>query len=201
MTITNAFLTYAALGYGPARLLPIIPPDATVSERSSLHKRVGTEQDPRGKTPGVKNRAGEWHSFDWVPYEADEHDLTRWHAMGAGVGIKTGNGLIAIDADTDDLAEAAIVRDVIEAGLGKLPIRVGRYPKALYLCRVMATIATRASTSAHAGPTAPTRSASRSCLPAVSSSRTACTRRRASPIPGPAISSHSPSFRPSARRR
>lgn len=136
MTITNAFLTFTALGYGPARLLPIIPPDAAVSERSSLHKRVGTEQDPRGKTPGVKNRAGEWHSFDWVPYEADEHDLTRWHAMGAGVGIKTGNGLIAIDADTDDLAEAAIVRDVIEARLGKLPIRVGRYPKALYLCRV-----------------------------------------------------------------
>ena len=114
MTITNAFLTYAALGYGPARLLPIIPPDATVSERSSLHKRVGTEQDPRGKTPGVKNRAGEWHSFDWVPYEADEHDLTRWHAMGAGVGIKTGNGLIAIDAESIKFYESRAVLNTVK---------------------------------------------------------------------------------------
>lgn len=136
MTITNAFLTFTALGYGPSRLLPIIVPDATISERSSLHKRVGTEQDPRGKTPGVKNRAGEWHSFDWVPYEADETDLTRWHAMGAGVGVKTGGGLIAIDADTDDMDEARTVKEIVEAHLGKLPIRVGRYPKALYLCRV-----------------------------------------------------------------
>lgn len=136
MTITNAFLTYTALGYGPQRLLPIIPPGAEISERSSLHKRVGTEQDPRGKTPGVKNRAGLWHSFDWVPYEADEQDLTRWHAMEAGVGIKTGNGLLAIDADTTNADEARIIRDLCELHLGRLPVRVGRYPKALYLCRV-----------------------------------------------------------------
>ncbi len=135
-TITNAFLTFSALGYGPTRLLPVIPPGVPISPRSSLHKRVGTEQDPRGKTPGVKNRVGEWHSFDWVPYEADTADLERWHAMGAGVGIKTGHGLIAIDADTTDADEARIIRDVIEERLGRLPVRVGRYPKALYLCRV-----------------------------------------------------------------
>lgn len=136
MTITNAFLTYTALGYGPQRLLPIIPPNAEISERSSLHKRVGTEQDPRGKTPGVKNSAGLWHSYDWVPYEANDLDMPRWHRMGAGVGIKTGNGLIAIDADTTDADEARIIRDLCEQHLGRLPVRVGRYPKALYLCRV-----------------------------------------------------------------
>lgn len=136
MTITNAFLTYTALGYGPARLVPITPPDAEISESSSLFKRVGTPQDGRGKTPGVRNRAGLWHSFDWVPYEADEEDLTRWHAMGAGVGVKTGAGLVAIDADTTDAENARIIRDIVEEHLGRLPVRVGRYPKALYLARV-----------------------------------------------------------------
>jgi len=132
----NPFLTYTALGYGPARLVPIIPPDAQISEGSSLFKRVGTDQDGRGKTPGVKGPNGSWYSFDWVPHQADETDLARWGRMGAGVGIKTGDGLIAIDADTLDSTDARIIRDIIEQQLGRLPVRVGRYPKALYLCRV-----------------------------------------------------------------
>lgn len=136
VTNLNPFLTFAALGYGPARLVPIVPPDAKISEGSSLFKRCGTEQDGRGKTPGVRGHSGAWHSFDWVPHEADMHDLERWSKMGAGVGIKTGDGLFAIDADTTDAEEARIIRDLVEQHLGRLPVRVGRYPKALYLCRV-----------------------------------------------------------------
>jgi hypothetical protein len=123
-----------ALGY--QRLIPIIPPDAPISEGSALAPRIGTSQDARGKTPGVKGRAGAWFGFDWVPYEADEADLTRWHAMGAGTGIKTGHGVYAIDADTLDEASARTIRDTAQTFFGDLPIRVGRYPKALYLIRV-----------------------------------------------------------------
>lgn len=134
MKSSNPFEFFHGLGF--KRLTPIVPPDANISPRSTLYKRVGTKQDGRGKTPGVKASDGLWSGFDWLPYEADTKDLHRWHGMRAGVGIKTGNGLIAIDADTLDTARAKIIRDTIEAKLGRLPIRVGQYPKALYLCRV-----------------------------------------------------------------
>lgn len=130
----NPFERFWSLGY--EALLPIIPPDAEISERSSLHKRVGTPQDGRGKTPGTRGRDGKWSSFDWSPYHADLDDLARWQGMGAGVGIKTGGELIAIDADTLNLTYARIIQETVDATLGRLPVRVGNYPKALYLCRV-----------------------------------------------------------------
>jgi hypothetical protein len=130
----NPFLRFAALGY--TRLVPIIPHDATISERSSLHARVGTKQDGRGKTPGIRWRDKTWSGFDWIPYEADERDFHRWHAMGAGVGIKTGDGLVAIDADTTDIDHARIIRDTMEELFGLTPIRIGQFPKALYPLRV-----------------------------------------------------------------
>ena len=40
------FEDLAALGY--SRLVPIIPPDAPISARSTLASRVGTRQDGRG---------------------------------------------------------------------------------------------------------------------------------------------------------
>ena len=123
-----------ALGY--TRLVPIIPPDARIGETSSLYKRIGTRQDARGKTPGTLGRNGCWYGFDWVPYKAEPEDLTRWAGMGAGVGIKTGHGLHAIDADTLDENCARIIRDAVQTHFGKTPIRVGQYPKALYLIRV-----------------------------------------------------------------
>jgi hypothetical protein len=61
--------------------------------------------------------------------------------MGAGVGIKTGlqgdgTSLVAIDADTLNAEHAKTIRDIVDARLGRLPVRVGNHPKALYLCRV-----------------------------------------------------------------
>jgi len=129
------FRRFWDLGYG-SRLIPIIPPDADISERSTLFKRIGTRQDGRGKTPGTRGRDGKWSSFNWADYQADESDLERWTKMGAGVGIKTGGGLIAIDADTLNTQHAVTIRDAIDARLGRLPIRVGRSPKALYVCRI-----------------------------------------------------------------
>lgn len=129
----SAFHRIYALGY--QRIVPVIPPDAEVSPYSSLHKRVGTRQDARGKLPGTKGKHG-WASWDWTQHTTDPQDFDRWHAMGAGTGIVTGDGLLAIDADTTDEALAKIIRDVVLAHIGQTPIRVGRYPKALYLIRV-----------------------------------------------------------------
>lgn len=134
MSKRNPFLAFQALGY--TRLVPIIPPDAKISEKSTLFKRLNTPQDGRGKTPGVRNRDGLWSGFDWLPYEADDRDLERWSNMGAGVGIKTGDGLILIDADTMNEDHARTIRDAIRDQLGDMPVRVGNYPKAGYLCRV-----------------------------------------------------------------
>ncbi|CDP52342.1 hypothetical protein [Devosia sp. DBB001] len=137
MDIANHFQRFYARGF--TRLVPIIPPGVEISPNSTLYKRVDTKQDGRGKTPGRRNQDGTWGSFDWNLYECDETDLDRWQAMGAGVGIKTGDmgdgtSLVAIDADTKD--HAAQVLQGVQDLLGPLPVRVGNYPKALYLCRV-----------------------------------------------------------------
>jgi RecA-family ATPase len=129
----NAFRRFANRGF--SRLVPIVPPKAPISPRSSIYKRVGTPQDARGKVPGERNDDGLWRSFDWSKHEATADDFERWHDMGAGVGIKTGDGLVAIDADTLGVNEAVVVRDAIQRRFGRLPIRVGRDPKAIYLVR------------------------------------------------------------------
>lgn len=132
-TPINQHRRYHDLGYD---VVPVIPHDAEISPRSSLYKRVGTHQDGRGKTPGRKYN-GLWSSYDWpAAPPADERDLERWHEMGAGVGIRTGNGLVGIDADTTDKDHAATIRDIVQKHIGRLPVRVGRYPKALYPVRV-----------------------------------------------------------------
>lgn len=133
-TTTSDFQRLWALGY--TRVLPVIPHDAEISENSSLYRRVGTHQDARGKLPGTKGYSGKWSSWDWTQHITDADDLPRWEAMGAGVGIATGDGLIAIDADTIDEALAKVIRDKVKEHFGETPIRVGRYPKALYLIRV-----------------------------------------------------------------
>ncbi len=135
MTTTNNFLRFQALGY--KRLVPVIPPDAEISETSSLHRQIGKATDPRGKAVGIKGRNGKWYGFDWLPYEHDDNDLARWHTMGAGVGVKTGDGLVMIDADTQNVEHAKIIRDQLALLLPDpaLVVRVGNYPKAGYVIR------------------------------------------------------------------
>ena len=137
--LADPFRELWALGY--RRLVPIVPPDAVLSERSSMAARLRAGKDPRGKAVGVRNHDGVWFGFDWVKHEADEADLDRWHAMGAGVGIKTGaqhdgTWLIGIDADTLNPATAADVETVVRRFFGQAPTRIGRAPKALYVVRL-----------------------------------------------------------------
>jgi len=133
MQNTNHFAVLWALGY--RRLVPITPPGCTVSEKSSLFIRMQKGDDARGKAPGIRWPDGTWSGFDWLARESTEDDLARWHDMGAGVGIKTGQGLVLIDADTKDVERAKIIRDGVTKHFGQLPIRIGNYPKAGYLVR------------------------------------------------------------------
>ena len=117
---------------GFRRLIPIIPPGAPVAADSHLSRRIAAGKDPRGKAPGVRWTNGVWTGFGWTKCEADERDLLRWAAMGANVGIKTGGGLGAFDADLSDPEWAKICGQILDRKFGQLPARIGRWPKALY---------------------------------------------------------------------
>jgi len=130
---TNQFEAIWSKGY--RRLCPIIPPGAPISDRSNIKKRIAAGDDARGKIPGTKWPDGTWAGFDFVAHESTGQDVARWHAMGAGVGIKTGNGLVLIDADTKNPEWADKIKTAIHTMFGDLPVRIGNYPKAGYLCR------------------------------------------------------------------
>jgi hypothetical protein len=130
----NAFAKLWALGY--QRLVPITPPNCTVSERSSLFRRIKHGDDARGKAPGMRWSGGSWSGMDWIRLTCTEADLAKWHSWGAGVGIRTGDGLALIDADTLHEDRAKIILEAVQKHFGTLPVRIGRYPKAGYLIRV-----------------------------------------------------------------
>ncbi|MCY0148329.1 bifunctional DNA primase/polymerase [Hoeflea sp. G2-23] len=127
----NPFKKLLDLGF--TRLVPIIPPNAPISERSNLFKRIEKGDDARGKVPGIRWPDGSWSGYDFV--SSEEIHADKWHEMGANVGIKTGQGLVGIDADTKTLEHAKIIKELIEAKFGHLPVRIGDFPKALYLVK------------------------------------------------------------------
>ena len=133
---TSGFASVAAKGYRP---IPIIPPGAPISPLSNIAKRLAKGEDPRGKVPGVKRPDGSWTGFDWVKYEFDHRDISRWASWGSSIGIKTGAcgdwSVGAIDADLWEQWSAKICLDAIVEKFGHLPIRIGKYPKALYVFR------------------------------------------------------------------
>lgn len=118
-------------------LVPIVPPGSPISDRSVLRKKPKAI----GKVPGVKGHDGFWTSLrDWQTLQPTEDDLARWHAMGAGVGLRFGlqaddTYLYGVDADTKVQGCADIIRAQVEGVFGDVPTRIGQAPKALYLIR------------------------------------------------------------------
>lgn len=127
----NMFRTIWDLGFH--RLVPIVPPGAPVSERSTIHQRMLAGDDSRGKVPGTRGSDGAWRGLSLVHMESQEDDTDVWNAMGAGVGIKTGEGLIALDVDTIDDAAARTLWGLAQEILGPSHVRFGRRPKSLML--------------------------------------------------------------------
>lgn len=127
----SPFRKFFNLGYG--RLVPIVPPDAEVSPKSSLSKHLGS----RGKAVGVKGSEGLWRGYNWVTADApSEHDLDRWASMGAGVGIRTGEGLVALDIDSMDPDISQRAHAIAQRMLGTAPVRYGKRPKRLLVFSV-----------------------------------------------------------------
>lgn len=131
-----SFRTLWQLGY--KALLPIVPPGSIPSTKSYLHKSLKSI----GKAPGIRNADGTWSGVKgWQKRETTEADLDTWQAMEAGVGLRCGDdGILAIDADALSIDHARTIRRIVEDTLGDLPARVGRHPKALYVCRVIGEI-------------------------------------------------------------
>lgn len=130
---TNHFMRLSKLGY--SRLVAITPPGCKLNPNSSLAKRMTGKNpsDPRGKAPGIKGRDG-WHGYDWL--KTSLYELSKWHEMGAGVGIRCGQGLAGFDVDTMSKDYAKLIYEVLQKHLGEKPIvRIGQFPKALYPLR------------------------------------------------------------------
>lgn len=127
----NPFRRFWDLGFH--RLVPVIPPGVEVDERSKIAARMRAGEDPRGKVPGIRHKDGRWGGMQFVAMESQEADLETWHAMGASVGVKTGQGLVAIDIDTTDRMAAEQIYQLAQQHLGKACVRFGRSPKCLML--------------------------------------------------------------------
>jgi hypothetical protein len=98
-----------------SELLPIIPPNAPMSEGSSI-------KDP-GKTPGILNSYGKWAGLvGWPIFKATEEHLKTWKNMGAGVGMNVRNHP-AIDFDVEDAELVKMIHDVAQETLGDAPVR------------------------------------------------------------------------------
>lgn len=130
MNTTDNFRKLWDAGYH--RLVPVVPPKAELHERSSLHARLAAGDDSRGKAPGIL-KDGKWRGMNFVAMESHEEDLPRWGESGASVGIKTGDGLVALDIDTTDRASAEQLYTLAAEILGPAAVRFGRKPKCLML--------------------------------------------------------------------
>lgn len=121
----DAFTRYSALGYA---IVPVAPPDA---QPHPDHVLSITKN--RGKLPAVKTPLG-WRPVSFR-IESSPERLAEWRDSGASIGIRCEDGLLAIDADTPDIAHARIVNEEITKLIGPTPLRLGAKPKAIYVVR------------------------------------------------------------------
>jgi RecA-family ATPase len=128
----NPFEVLWRMGY--RRLCPITPPGCAVHP-GAIADELAAGRDVRGKAPGLL-RGEAWDGDSrFLTRIASEADLDRWRSWGAGVGIVASEGIIGLDADCLREANANICREEIENRIGLLPTRIGRAPKALFVCR------------------------------------------------------------------
>lgn len=121
------FAVWAEAGF-KEHLLPIIPQDAVMSERTTV------SEDNRGKVPGNLTQGG-WVGFrGWQDMRATDADLASWARLEAehraGVGLQA-RCFPALDIDVMDGPFSDTLAALADLILGDAPERIGRAPKRL----------------------------------------------------------------------
>ena len=97
-------------------LLPIIPPDAELSDKSKL------SPEHLGKIPGKRTSKG-WVGFaNWTEYVTSEKDLARWEKWDCGIGLQS-RYFPGIDIDIDDEEKVNEICELAFSILGATAIR------------------------------------------------------------------------------
>ncbi|STV76971.1 Predicted P-loop ATPase and inactivated derivatives [Klebsiella pneumoniae subsp. rhinoscleromatis] len=93
-----------------------------------------------GKTPSLYNRDRLATGIkDWTEHVVTEHDFARWSKEpDYGICVRTGNGWLALDCDSEDVDVQQKIRDLLAQLLGVVPPRRRRANsnKCLYLLGV-----------------------------------------------------------------
>lgn len=115
------------------QLLPVVcNPNAAISPNSKLKAL--------GKTPSLYNRGRLATGIkDWTEHVVTEHDFARWSKEpDYGICVRTGNGWLALDCDSEDADVQQKIRDLLVQLLGVVPPRRWRANsnKCLYLLGV-----------------------------------------------------------------
>lgn len=115
------------------QLLPVVcNPNAAISPNSKLKAL--------GKTPSLYNRDRLATGIkDWTEHVVTEHDFARWSKEpDYGICVRTGNGWLALDCDSEDADVQQKIRDMLAQLLGVVPPRRWRANsnKCLYLLGV-----------------------------------------------------------------
>lgn len=116
---------YAA---GFTELVSVIPPAAPLSELSKI------TADQAGKAPGRQNATGTWGGYNWQDYTPTAGDIERWERSNANIGLKAAR-YPALDIDVVNESLSRIIGDMAKKALGNAPVRVGRWPKQLFMYR------------------------------------------------------------------
>lgn len=124
------FDDHAKAGFGPS-LLPILPPDAGLSEHSKVM------DGNRGKVPGQRRQDGKWTGFpNWQSHVVTPADVKlwdHWHQHhGCGLGLNS-TSFPGIDVDVQDAAFAQQVVTLARMFLGPAPERMGKAPRRLLI--------------------------------------------------------------------
>lgn len=139
MSTPNPFRALRDLGY--QNVLPIIPPGVELDPNTYLYLNIDTPQDGRGKAPGIPWSSGKWGGLtDWQNLVASDAQLDYWHSIGAGVGLRTGDGVLMIDIDAREIDRADAMEADAIARFGPAPLRIGAWPKRALVYRIEGSI-------------------------------------------------------------
>lgn len=129
-TYGAAFRRYAST---PLRrdLLPIIPPDASISPD---HKHRNDLLASRGKVPGVYAH-GVWSGMPkWPAVKATPQHIATWSSWNCGIGVQ-GRNFPGLDIDVMDAEIADAIETLAVEILGPAPARFGRGARRLLAYR------------------------------------------------------------------